>query len=73
MDFSHDDLIRVYRKMRTIRRFEDKLQELVAAGKLRGFLHLYSGEEAIAVGVCAHLSDDDAVGSTHRGHGHCIA
>lgn len=73
MDFSRDDLIRVYRKMRTIRRFEEKLQELVAAGKLRGFLHLYSGEEAIAVGVCAHLSDDDPVGSTHRGHGHCIA
>ncbi|MCP3983297.1 MAG: hypothetical protein GY723_02855 [bacterium] len=73
MDFSRDALIRTYRQMRTIRRFEEKLQELVAAGKLGGFLHLYAGEEAIATAVCAHLSDGDHVGSTHRGHGHCIA
>jgi pyruvate dehydrogenase E1 component alpha subunit len=59
--------------MRTIRAFEEKLLELVAAGKIGGFMHLYAGEEAIAVGVCAHLGDRDHVGSTHRGHGHCIA
>ncbi len=47
MEFTRDDLIRIYRQMRTIRRFEEKLQELVAAGKLSGFLHLYAGEEAI--------------------------
>ena len=73
MDLSRETLIEVYRRMRTIRSFEEKLQELVAAGKVGGFMHLYAGEEAIAVGVCSHLSDDDLVGSTHRGHGHCIA
>jgi pyruvate dehydrogenase E1 component alpha subunit len=59
--------------MRTIRRFEEKLIDLVTAGKLAGFLHLYAGEEAVAVGVCSHLDDRDIVNSTHRGHGHCIA
>ena len=59
--------------MRMIRAFEEKLAELVAAGKLAGFLHLYAGEEAVAVGVCSHLTDVDIVNSTHRGHGHCIA
>ncbi len=73
MDLSRETLIEVYRRMRTIRSFEEKLQELVAAGKVGGFMHLYAGQEAIAVGVCSHLSDDDLVGSTHRGHGHCIA
>ena len=73
MKFSRDTLLDVYRRMRTIRAFEEKLQELVAAGKVGGFMHLYAGEEAVAVGVCAHLSERDVVGSTHRGHGHCIA
>jgi pyruvate dehydrogenase E1 component alpha subunit len=59
--------------MRTIRVFEEKLAELVTAGKLAGFLHLYAGEEAVAVGVCSQLQDRDFVCSTHRGHGHCIA
>ena len=71
--FSGDQLLDVYRRMRTIRAFEEKLQEQVAAGKIGGFMHLYAGEEAVAVGVCARLRDDDLVGSTHRGHGHCIA
>jgi pyruvate dehydrogenase E1 component alpha subunit len=73
MDLSREDLLDVYRLMRRIRSFEDKLAELVTAGKLAGFLHLYAGEEAVAVGVCKHLSDLDIVTSTHRGHGHCIA
>ncbi len=73
MDLSRETLIEVYRKMRTIRGFEENLQNLVAAGKIGGFMHLYAGEEAIAVGVCSQLSDADLVGSTHRGHGHCIA
>jgi pyruvate dehydrogenase E1 component alpha subunit len=47
--------------------------ELFSAGKLPGFVHLYAGEEAIATGVCAHLTDRDYITSTHRGHGHCIA
>jgi TPP-dependent pyruvate/acetoin dehydrogenase alpha subunit len=73
MQLSRDDLLGAYRKMRTIRAFEEKLAELVTLGKLGGFLHLYAGEEAVAVGVCAHLGDRDFVASTHRGHGHCIA
>jgi pyruvate dehydrogenase E1 component alpha subunit len=73
MDLSGDALAEAYRKMRRIRCFEEKLAELVGAGKLAGFLHLYAGEEAVAVGVCAHLGDRDIVSSTHRGHGHCIA
>jgi TPP-dependent pyruvate/acetoin dehydrogenase alpha subunit len=73
MGFTGPELLDVYRKMRTIRSFEEKLHELVSAGKIGGFMHLYAGEEAIAVGVCSHLSDEDQVGSTHRGHGHCIA
>ena len=73
MDLSRETLLEVYRSMRTIRSFEDKLQDLVSGGKLAGFLHLYAGEEAVAVGVCANLATTDWVGSTHRGHGHCIA
>ena len=63
----------VYRAMRTIRVFEETLDRLVKAGRLPGFLHLYAGQEAIAVGVCGQLEDRDIVNSTHRGHGHCIA
>ncbi|GLY09168.1 thiamine pyrophosphate-dependent dehydrogenase E1 component subunit alpha [Pseudobacillus badius] len=63
----------MYRKMLEIREFEDKVHELFAQGILPGFVHLYAGEEAVAVGVCAHLNDKDTITSTHRGHGHCIA
>ncbi|MFN2747859.1 thiamine pyrophosphate-dependent dehydrogenase E1 component subunit alpha [Bacillus sp. z60-18] len=63
----------MYRKMLEIRRFEDRVHELFAQGILPGFVHLYAGEEAVAVGVCAHLNDKDSITSTHRGHGHCIA
>jgi pyruvate dehydrogenase E1 component alpha subunit len=73
MDLTRDDLLGVYRRMRTIRSFEEKLVELVSSGRIGGFMHLYAGEEAVAVGVCDQLGDGDYVGSTHRGHGHCIA
>jgi pyruvate dehydrogenase E1 component alpha subunit len=73
MSLPRDTLLEVYRLMRTIRTFEEKLADLVMEGKLAGFLHLYAGEEAVAVGVCTHLRDRDVVTSTHRGHGHCIA
>ena len=73
MDLAREALLEAYRKMRMIRAFETKLGELVSAGKMGGFMHLYAGQEAIAVGVCAHLSKIDNVASTHRGHGHCIA
>ena len=53
MDLSREQLLDAYRKMRRIRVFEEKLAELVMAGRLAGFLHLYAGEEAVAVGVCA--------------------
>ncbi len=73
MNLTREQLLEAYRKMRLIRNFEEKLAELVSAGELAGFLHLYAGEEAVAVGVCSHLSKVDIVNSTHRGHGHCIA
>jgi len=73
MDFTRERILDAYRRMRKIRSFEEKLTELVAGGKLGGFLHLYIGEEAVAVGVCTLLGDGDFVASTHRGHGHCIA
>ena len=73
MAIEKEKLLDMYTKMRTIRAFEGKVAELFAAGKIPGFVHLYVGEEAIAVGVCAHLRDDDYITSTHRGHGHLIA
>lgn len=63
----------MYRKMVEIRKFEDAVHLLFGQGKLPGFVHLYAGEEAIAVGVGAHLNQQDSITSTHRGHGHCIA
>jgi pyruvate dehydrogenase E1 component alpha subunit len=59
--------------MLKIRHFEDRVKVLFAAGELPGFVHLYLGEEAVAVGVCAALNGDDYITSTHRGHGHIIA
>jgi len=72
-EISKDKLLWVYERMRLIREFENRAAKLFAEGKVPGFVHLYAGEEAIAVGVCALLSDSDYITSTHRGHGHCIA
>ncbi len=63
----------MYKTMEDIRNFENTVKRFFAQGQIPGFVHLYAGEEAIATGVCAHLSDDDYITSTHRGHGHCIA
>ncbi|MBG9820906.1 acetoin:2,6-dichlorophenolindophenol oxidoreductase subunit alpha [Bacillus safensis] len=63
----------MYQKMQEIRQFEDRVHALFTKGILPGFVHLYAGEEAVAVGVCAHLNEKDSITSTHRGHGHCIA
>lgn len=71
--FSREKAIWMYRKMVEIRKFEDRVHELFAKGDLPGFVHLYAGEEAVAVGLCAHLDEKDNITSTHRGHGHCIA
>ena len=70
---SADALKRAYRQMKTIREFEERLHFEIATGEIPGFTHLYAGQEAVAVGVCEHLSDRDYIVSTHRGHGHCIA
>jgi pyruvate dehydrogenase E1 component alpha subunit len=67
------ELLRAYRTMRTIREFEERLHLEFATGEIPGFVHLYAGEEACAVGVCMHLTERDHIASTHRGHGHCIA
>jgi hypothetical protein len=60
-------------QMLRIRRFEERCAELYGAGKIRGFLHLYIGEEAVAVGVMQALSEDDAIVATYREHGHALA
>src|SRR5919199_4353941 len=72
-ELGKDQLLDAYRTMRTIREFEERLHTEFATGEIPGFGHLYAGEEAIAVGVIAHLGEDDYVASTHRGHGHAIA
>ncbi|MBM3774019.1 MAG: thiamine pyrophosphate-dependent dehydrogenase E1 component subunit alpha [Acidobacteria bacterium] len=66
-------MLALYRRMLELREFELKVQEVFRAGELPGFVHLYVGEEAVAAGVCAHLSAADMVYSTHRGHGHALA
>ncbi len=73
MKLDKHQLLHAYRKMVEIRVFEERLHTENLTGDIAGFIHLYAGEEAIAVGVCEHLTDDDFIGSTHRGHGHCIA
>jgi TPP-dependent pyruvate/acetoin dehydrogenase alpha subunit len=73
MQLSRDDLREAYRRMTLIREFEDTVHEEFSAGNIPGFVHLYAGEEASGVGVCMNLDDRDAIASTHRGHGHCIA
>lgn len=70
---SKEALLKAYRKMRQIREFEERIHTEFATGEIPGFVHLYAGEEAIAVGFCEHLNDKDRISSTHRGHGHCIA
>ncbi|HZT89214.1 MAG TPA: thiamine pyrophosphate-dependent dehydrogenase E1 component subunit alpha [Stellaceae bacterium] len=73
MQMSRDEMLRAYRSMYTIRRFEERVQEEFSKGGIPGFVHLYAGEEASAVGMCMHLSPKDYIASTHRGHGHSIA
>lgn len=72
MKIEKGKLLEMFKKMITIRQFETKVKKLFAEG-MPGFLHLYAGEEAIAVGSCANLRTNDYITSTHRGHGHLIA
>jgi len=73
VQLSREELLKAYRDMVTIRRFEERVQEEFSNGGIPGFVHLYAGEEAAAVGVCSHLGPQDYIASTHRGHGHSIA
>jgi pyruvate dehydrogenase E1 component alpha subunit len=73
LSLSRELLLRAYRQMKTIREFEERLHVEIQTGAIPGFTHLYSGQEAVAVGVCEQLTQRDYIVSTHRGHGHCIA
>lgn len=68
-----EQLIELYRQMLLIRKFDEQARRLYMEDRIRGSTHTYTGEEAIAVGACAALSEDDLITSTHRGHGHCLA
>ncbi len=65
--------LRMYRRMVSIRLFEERVNDLYTRALMPGLAHLYIGEEAVAVGVCEALHHDDYITSTHRGHGHCVA
>ena len=65
--------VSIYKKMLGIRLFELQVEELYTSARMPGLSHLYIGEEAVAVGVCSALRNDDYITSTHRGHGHCLA
>lgn len=65
--------LRAYRQMVRIRLFEEQVNELYTRALMPGLAHLYSGQEAVAVGICEALNVDDYITSTHRGHGHCLA
>ena len=72
-DIPADKLIRLYDRMVAIRLFEERVNDLYTRALMPGLAHLYIGEEAIAVGVCEALKNNDYITSTHRGHGHCLA
>ncbi len=73
MAIDNDTLVRLYRTMLTIRRFEQRASKEYKKGSVPGLVHSYIGQEAVAVGVCANLRKDDRIVSNHRGHGHLIA
>ncbi len=73
MQLTREQLLESYRRMKRIRAFEERVNQEFFQGNVPGFVHLYAGQEASAVGVGIHLEDGDWIGSTHRGHGHCIA
>jgi TPP-dependent pyruvate/acetoin dehydrogenase alpha subunit len=73
MKISKEELLRLYRIMLTIRRFEERVVVDYHSGAIPGIVHSYIGQEAVATGVCTNLRRDDRIVSNHRGHGHCIA
>lgn len=72
-DLDRDESLVLYRRMLLIRRFEDTIQRLFQQGEVHGTTHLYSGQEAVAVGVASVLDSGDRVAGTYRGHGHALA
>jgi len=70
---STEKWLQMYRRMQMIRLFEEQVNELYTRALMPGLAHLYVGEEAVAVGICEALRNDDYITSTHRGHGHCLA
>ena len=73
IEVSKETALALWRQMLMIRRTEEQLAKSYAGGMIPGACHTYIGEEAVATGVCAHLTHEDAVFSTHRGHGHALA
>jgi len=72
-EYSATEMLEMYRRMRVIRRFEQRTAELYRATEVPGFVHTSIGQEATAVGACWHLETTDVITSNHRGHGHCLA
>ena len=73
ISLSAEEMERFYRTMSRVRGFDEKVTELFEAGEIKGTAHSYVGQEAVAAGVCANLTERDFIASHHRGHGHCIA
>jgi TPP-dependent pyruvate/acetoin dehydrogenase alpha subunit len=73
LKLNSEEYLHVYRQMVRIRVFEENANQLYLTAKMPGLTHMYSGEEAVAVGLCEALEDSDKITSTHRGHGHCVA
>ncbi len=69
MKINKDTKIDLYKRMIRQRTFEDNTTKIFAGGEMPGFLHLSQGEDAVAAGTCAHLAKEDAIFTTHRGHG----
>ena len=73
LDPDKSALLHLYERMVLLRQFEEAAGLHYKKGEMPGFIHLYVGQEAVAVGVCAALDDKDWITSTHRGHGHALA
>ena len=73
MELDRATLLKLYTTMATIRNFEERGIPETGQRRMSGSVHSSAGQEAVPTGVCAHLSENDYIGSTHRGHGHCIA
>jgi len=72
-DLDREGLLKLYKTMTTIRHFEERGIPETGQRGMSASIHSSAGQEAVATGVCANLTDEDYIGSTHRGHGHCIA